>query len=112
MFFKKSQIQKILKNAAWTNNKRQKISQISQESTCVGVVLKKYYKPTVWNVFSFAIGENYLKNSFFVKLPRATASRNSHHSCFMKKVFLKISQNSQENTYTVLLRRNHTIFFL
>ena len=45
MFYRKSRTQKILINAVWTKNTRQKISQISQKSTCAGVVLKYNCRP-------------------------------------------------------------------
>ena len=47
----------------------------------------------------FAETEHWMKMSLFLRFPEAVTRR-----CSVKKVFLEISQNSQENTFLIKLQ--------
>ena len=86
---------------------RKRFAQNSQENTCVRdyfikVAGLKLWKKTLTQVFSCEFSE-ISKNSFCKEYLRTTASAFSFSeaatgSVLWKKVILKISQNSQENT--------------
>ena len=92
-------------------------------SFCIIIyMLIKYFLANVYEIFE-AIHSFYFCQFFssmiqYISLPKTR--RSSHHRCSMKKTFLEMPQNSQENTYqslflwpaTLLKRDSDTGVFL